>query len=210
MIELHLGVQGHVIAGLGYAPTEAGITKFNDDLNSLMSRLDYGSAERVSMGSVRMLRNTIGYAFGVERGPIGCVSSDVEATVDEYPGGEHDYYGEGTFGGASYSELSVVDARSVSNDMATSMMSPVFLDRVESEVSRLPSVPEKHAKLQSLLLEFVYLPHSSGLHHDDPHVSYAIQQAVMCRWQRDPVVVECAGRGMKKVMDSAGIKMGNV
>ena len=195
MMEVFLGTQVHVLAGLGYPPTEQGIALYNQQLAMIMQTSAPDIQEGLRIQGRDLWREVLGRAFGL-------YNDEEELEVSQM-------------------ELSIVDARNMMHRISLRMQDPIILEKVAHKVASLPTksnspqedITTKHTAVQEVLVHDVYLGTREGetqtlveeCGFGSGERGYVQLQCVMAEHQQDPLVTQYMGGAMMKLMDAAGI-----
>ncbi|KAI2499979.1 hypothetical protein MHU86_14502 [Fragilaria crotonensis] len=186
-MEVYLGVQLHVLAGLGYSPDEVGITMYNQQLNNYLQGGDVGPEmqEECRVGSRDLWRLVLSTAFGVDL-----------ATIEELP---------------------IDQARSIMHKVAQRMQDPDVLDFIAKECASIEpnedpqmEAAQRHHVVQEALVYKVYYGGSpksllEECGFDRGEDGYVRLQLAMANHQNDPLVSQYVGHSMMKILQVAGL-----
>jgi hypothetical protein len=190
MMEAFLSTQVHVLAGLGYHPSEVGLETYNHQLAMFMHNADPDTTEDLRIKSRDLWRQVLATAFNIP----------LEDTIRK-------------------SEmLSIVDARNIMHKVSQKMQSPEILEHIAGQCARLESTgdqakdfAEKHQIIQETLVHNVYLGGEPSLVEEcgfEPgEKGYVFMQCVMAEHQTDPLIGQYIGSAMMKVLQSAGVDL---
>lgn len=190
MMEAFLSTQVHVLAGLGYHPSEVGLETYNYQLAMFMHNADPDTTEDLRIKSRDLWRQVLATAFNIP----------LEDTIRK-------------------SEmLSIVDARNIMHKVSQKMQSPEILEHIAGQCARMESTgdqakdfAEKHQIVQETLVHDVYLGGEPSLVEEcgfDPgEKGYVFMQCVMAEHQTDPLIGQYIGSAMMKVLQSAGVDL---
>jgi len=186
MMEVFLGTQVHVMAGLGYSPDDKGITLYNKHLSDLMQNLEPQMQEKLRTSSRDLWREVLFKAFGINK--------------DQQ----------------SQKELSIVDARSFMFKVAQKMQEPQILELIAKNTANIIQAPSpqvefqmKNVAVQKVLVEQVYLGGNPSLVQQcgfpQGEIGYVLMQSAIAEHQNDPLISQYIGSAMGRVLESAGI-----
>jgi hypothetical protein len=191
MMEAFLSTQVHVLAGLGYHPSEVGLETYNRQLATFMHNADPDTTEDLRLKSRDLWRQVLATAFDIP----------LEDTIQKSD------------------MLSIVDARNIMHKVAQKMQSPDILEHIAGQCARLESTgdqakdfAEKHQIVQETLVHEVYLggePMSlvEECGFEPGERGYVFMQCVMAEHQTDPLIGQYIGSAMMKVLQSAGVDL---
>lgn len=190
MMEAFLSTQVHVLAGLGYHPSEVGLETYNRQLATFMHNADPDTTEDLRIKSRDLWRQVLATAFNIP----------LEDTIQKSDG------------------LSIADARNIMHKVSQKMQSPEILELIAGKCARLESTgdqakdfAEKHQIVQETLVHDVYLGGEPSLVEEcgfEPgEKGYVFMQCVMAEHQTDPLIGQYIGSAMMKVLQSAGVDL---
>jgi hypothetical protein len=181
MMEVLLGSQVHILAGLGYPQSEQGLQLYNQQLGQLMQNCDPDEVDILQKASRDVWRHCLTKAFDL------------------------------SLKDAMAASLNIVDARKVMHAVSQKMQSDEFLNELKVRIENAGSEESaKHTIVQQMLVEEAYLSGSPSLieQHgfEAGEKGYVMLQCAMSDYQADPLIQQYIGGGMQKVLETAGLQ----
>ncbi|GKY94221.1 hypothetical protein MPSEU_000387900 [Mayamaea pseudoterrestris] len=195
MIEIYLATQLHVLAGMGYADTtngnaqELGLTKYAQDLSSLLERTDDATRDAIVSTRRETWRELVGAAYGFDADNDIPTLSIVQARE----------------------MMHAVSSRMVEPDLLLAVQSQTAkVNDPDPEVE----LQKKHQILQEVIVNQVYL--GQGSNSSSPSIperfgfgsgpqAYAKLQCAMSDYEGDPLIGQYAASAMSKLFAAAGL-----
>mmetsp|Transcript_46557 Transcript_46557/g.47022 ORF Transcript_46557/g.47022 Transcript_46557/m.47022 type:complete len:252 (-) Transcript_46557:300-1055(-) len=192
MMEVYLGSQLHILAGLGYPADDSGINIYNQQVQQLLGTIDPSKQEELRVAGRDLWRLVLSTTFS------SVVSDDdLESQV----------------------EVSIVDARNIMHKVSQRMMSTEVLERVAKICGGVvvldPNAPtgsehlQKHTLVQEIMIKDVYLGGEPSLVNEcgfgDGEKGYIRMQLAIAEHQNDPLVAQYVGGAMMKILEVAGL-----
>lgn len=201
MIQTYLETQCHVISLLGYTPNEHGIALYTQHLSSALASSSPEIQETLRVAGRDTYRMVLSGAFDIPD-LLGSEQSD---------------------------ELSIVDARNIMHKVSLRMQGADVLEKVAKQCSTSVAMndsPEakqidlahKHTVVQQIMVTDVYLKvdeisgkslvEECGFREGEE--GYIRMQSVLAEHQGDPLINQYVGAAMMKLLQCAGIDMGEL
>lgn len=189
MMETFLSTQVHVLAGLGYHPSEAGLETYNHQMATFLHHdADPQTTEDLRIQTRDLWRTVLTTAFDISL-------QDIQSH-----------------------EMTIVDARNIMHKVSQKMQSTKVLEEIAQKCAALPSTGDrnrdfanKHQIVQETLVHGVYLEGTPSLVEEcgfeEGERGYVFMQCVMAEHQNDPLIGQYIGTAMMKVLQSAGVDL---
>ena len=202
MIHTYLETQCHVISLLGYKPDENGIALYTQHLSESLKSSEPEVQEKLRVAGRDTYRMVLSGAF------------DIPNLIEEQE---------------KNGEMSVVDARNIMHKVSLRMQDPEVLEKVakrcastmqamnDSVEAQQIEVAAKHTVVQQIMVTDVYLKEDKDgvslvkeCGFGDGEEGYVKMQGVLAEHQGDPLINQYVGSAMMKLLQSAGIDMGEL
>ena len=203
MIQTYLETQCHVISLLGYKPDETGIGLYSQHLTQAMQTSAPDVQEKLRVAGRDTYRMVLAGAF------------DIPNLLEEQE---------------KNGELSVVDARNIMHKVSLRMQEPEILEKVakecastmkalnDSKEAKQIEIANKHTVVQRIMVTDVYLKQDGAdgvslvqeCGFGEGEEGYIRMQSVLAEHQGDPLINQYVGSAMVKLLQSAGIDMGEL
>jgi len=189
MMEAFFGCQVHVLAGLGYHPSEEGLRAYNENLAQLMATSNPKDQDDLRVMSRDVWRKTLAKSFEVEFEETSELSLMQARELMHKIGLKMN---DEAF--LSYVKSTLGEADANSDD---------------SKSSPMDILKRKHTTMQETLIEHVYLGGEPSVLEEagfeKSEIGYVSLQIAMAEHQHDPLIAQYLGGGMMKVMEAAGL-----
>jgi hypothetical protein len=189
MMEAFLGTQVHVLAGLGYAPTEDGLGLYNYQLGSWLQSESPDTQERMRAIGRDIWREVLCTTFSIN------VDDLKEVNIVEARNMMHKV------------------SQKMQDDKTLKMIAKkcMAIEPSNDEQGEQLVTSAKHAVVQDVLVNEVYLGGEPSLVSEfgfgDGEEAYVYMQCAMAEHQSDPLVAQYVGMAMMKIMTAAGLDM---
>jgi hypothetical protein len=187
MMESFLGTQVHILAGLGYSPDENGMGLYNHQLGTWLQNSDPDTQERMRTMGRDIWREVLCTTFRVKEEDL--------------------------------KDLDIVEARKMMYRVSEKMQDDTTLELIAKKCEAIePDTDEqlktaaKHGAVQDVLVNHVYIGGEPSIVSEfgfgEGEEGYVILQCAMADHQSDPLVAQYVGTAMMKIMNAAGLDMG--
>jgi len=187
MMETFLGVQVHVIAGLGYPANDEGLALYNQHLVTLLKETNPNDMESLRLAGYQIWKNVLMTTFNIP-------SSEIRKK-----------------------KINIIEARNIMHQVSMKMIDPEVIDIVTEKCNQLNQrsfkksisvLNKKHEIIQEVMVHKVYLSSPSLVEKvgfGSGEKGYVIMQIIISEYQHDPLIAQYIGSSMFRLFQAAGI-----